>query len=98
MNLALLLALSKRRGPDMDIFKNYAAAQDRAIERRRELWRECQKLETFEQRKAHFLANREEIIASYPRAPKPDDLQWDYEPSGISSEAFGEISNGELGS
>ena len=80
----------------MDAFKNFASAMDRQIERKRfnpnlttgeyNALSEIEKSEWNRQLLDHWAAK-----ASH-------NLQWDYEPSGISSVAFDNPSKGELGS
>ena len=76
----------------MDILKNFAAAMDRQIERRR-IMKEADKLETLEQRKAWIEANRERLLATFRFVPPPSYLDWDNEPSGYEG-----VTNGEMGS
>ena len=80
----------------MDAFKNFASAMDRQIERKR-----------FNPNLTHgeynALSEAEQWewskqLMDYWAAKSSHNLQWDYEQSGISSVAFDNPSNGELGS
>jgi hypothetical protein len=74
-----------------DIFKNFASAMDRQIERKRLIAEHYARVEKFKTENAEFL--KSEKCQSQLHPGKPDYLDWDYQPSGIQ----GQI-NGELGS
>ena len=68
----------------MHIFKNFAAAVEQDMARHRA-------------RVEQLIKENQELLAK-PIIPDPDYLDWDYEPSGISSGPFGKLTNGDLGS
>ncbi len=74
----------------MDIFKSFASAMDRQIERKRLMAEHYARVEKFKTENAEFL--KSEKCQSQLHPGKPDYLDWDYEPSGYQDETNGEFS------